>query len=92
MLADLETVFEPAISWGNIHFIDFFSGDANSTNDVNELDVIFMVNYLKGYGPAPNPIMRGDSNGDCVFNGMDVIYLVNYLKGIGPEPVGANCQ
>jgi hypothetical protein len=65
-------------------------GDANGSNDVNGLDVVYLVNYLKG-GPAPNPLLGGDANGDCSVNGLDVIYLVNYLKG-GPAPIRGNCQ
>ncbi len=66
-------------------------GDANGSGDVNGLDVVYLVNYLKGGGPAPDPLLRGDANGDCVTNGLDVVYLVNYFKG-GPAPFRGNCQ
>jgi hypothetical protein len=51
-----------------------------------------MVNYLKGIGPAPDPLLAGDANGNCTTNGIDVVYLVNYLKGIGPAPIRPNCD
>jgi hypothetical protein len=70
---------------------DITPGDANGTGDVNGLDVVYLVNYLKGLGPAPSPILRGDSNGDCATNGLDVVYLVSYLKG-GPRPFSGNCE
>jgi hypothetical protein len=50
-----------------------------------------MVNYLKGYGPAPRPLLSGDANGDCQANGIDVVYLVNYFKG-GPLPFYGECR
>lgn len=67
-------------------------GDANTNGVTNGLDVTFMVNYLKGLGPAPDPLLAGDANGSCVTNGLDVIYLVNYLKGIGNAPVRGQCE
>lgn len=76
-------------------FIDFvyqsLPGDANGSGEINGIDVVFLVNYLKGMGPAPSPLLSGDANGDCQANGLDVSYLVNYLKGFGPAPVSGLC-
>jgi len=66
------------------------AGDANSSGQTNGLDVTFMVAYLKGEGPAPEPLLSGDANGDCSTNGLDVIYLVAYFKG-GPAPIRPDC-
>lgn len=77
---------------GSIKIVSYFPGDVNSSSAVNGIDVIFMVNFLKGSGPAPDPYLRGDANGDCAFNGLDVIYLVNYLKGIGDTPIPGDCE
>ena len=83
------------VHWGRLilrpQIIDGIPGDVNHSNDVNGLDVVWLVNYLKGYGTPPIPIIRGDTNGDCNVNGLDVVYLVNYLKGIGPAPFWGNC-
>jgi hypothetical protein len=78
----------------------YLPGDANGSNTTNGLDVIYMVNYLKGEGPVPPDscdcpphdwiYAAADANGSCSFNGLDVVYLVNFLKGEGPEPVGCN--
>jgi hypothetical protein len=62
-------------------WLGLLPGDANGSGIVNGLDVVFLVNYLKGQGPAPDPIQLGDANGDCVTNGSDVVYMVNYFKG-----------
>lgn len=69
----------------------YLPGDANGSNDVNGLDVVYLVNYLKGGPPPPDPILRGDANGSCSVNGIDVTYLVNYLKG-GPPPFLGDCR
>ena len=70
----------------NILVANFIRGDANGDGHVNGIDVVFFVNYLKGRGPAPNPIEAADANGDGHSNGIDVVYLVNYFKGNGPPP------
>jgi hypothetical protein len=69
----------------------FIPGDANNNGIVNGLDVIYLVNYLRGFGPTPNPLLAADANGNCAVNGIDVIYLVNYFKGFGPAPIRGDC-
>jgi hypothetical protein len=74
---------------------NYIPGDANSDHSTNGIDVIFMVNYLKGGSNHPRIYWcpnagsfsaSADANGNCVFNGLDVGYLVNFLKGIGQAP------
>jgi glucose/arabinose dehydrogenase len=65
-------------------------GDANASGILNGIDIIFLVNYLKGTGPNPEPLTAADANADCSINGLDVIYLVNYFKG-GALPTRGNC-
>ena len=68
----------------------YLPGDANNSGDVNGLDVVFLVSYLKGVGPPPDPYLGGDANGTCDVNGLDVIYLVSYFKG-GDAPIMGQC-
>ena len=68
----------------------FIPGDANGSGVLNGVDVVYLVNYLKG-GPAPVPLLAGDANGNCEVNGVDVTYLVNYFKGFGPPPIQGDC-
>lgn len=68
----------------------FLPGDANNSGDVNGLDVTYLVSYLKGIGPPPDPYLAADANGSCDVNGLDVIYLVNYFKG-GNAPFMGQC-
>lgn len=69
----------------------YIPGDANSSGSVNGLDVVYLVNYLKGLGPPPDPYLAGDANGSCSVNGLDVTYLIAYLKG-GDPPFAGNCD
>jgi hypothetical protein len=70
---------------------NFVPGDANGNGVLNGLDVTFIVNYLKGVGPVPVPLLSGDCNGDCLVNGIDIIYVINYLKGFGAGPIRGEC-
>lgn len=63
------------------------AGDANSDGIVSVGDVIWLVNYLFKYGPAPVPCWKGDVNADCRVTVSDVVYLVNYLFKNGPAPL-----
>jgi hypothetical protein len=69
----------------------FVPGDANDSGVLNGLDVVYLVAYLKGQGPAPEMRFQGDANGSCDVNGLDVIYLVNYFKG-GVSPAAGDCD
>ena len=75
----------------SVNVVSFLPGDANNNGTVNGLDVVYLVNYLRGVGPAPNPLLAADANGNCEVNGIDVVYLVNYFKGFGPAPIRGNC-
>jgi hypothetical protein len=81
----------PTLTFSCFYFVNYLAGDANGSGDVSGADVIYLVNYCKGFGPPPDPFLGGDVNGDCIVNGMDVVYLVAYFKG-GPEPFLGNCH
>ncbi|UCE66618.1 MAG: dockerin type I repeat-containing protein [Candidatus Zixiibacteriota bacterium] len=74
-----------------LYFVDYLSGDANGSGFVNGYDVTYLVAYLKGYAPSPDPFLSGDANGDCGVNGSDITYIINYCKG-GPAPFLGNCH
>lgn len=69
----------------------YLCGDANDDDDINLLDVLYVIDYLYGepQGPAPDPVEAGDSNADGDINLLDVLYLVDFLYGVpqGPEPL-----
>jgi hypothetical protein len=84
------------------HFCSYLPGDINGHDAANGIDIVYLVQYLKG-GPAPPascncPLVgdrffaAGDVNGDCSVNGLDVIHYVNFLKG-GPGLLSCpNCR
>lgn len=89
-LQDGTTPVFPDQSFSCLFFVDYYAGDANGDGLVNGLDVVFLVNYFRGSGPTPDPMLAADANGDCMVNGLDVLYLVAYFKG-GPEPFYGDC-
>lgn len=68
----------------------FVPGDANDSGEVDGLDLVFLVNYLKG-GPGPEPLLAADVNGDCLIDFTDVAYFLEYFKG-GPAPLVGQCD
>ncbi len=64
-------------------------GDADGSAIISISDVVYLINYIFGGGPAPNPLPAGD--GDC--NGIvtisDAVYLINYIFAGGPVPCAA---
>jgi PKD repeat protein len=67
----------------------YVCGDANGDDQVNILDLTYMINYLYKSGPPPVPEESADTNGDGNLNILDVTYSINYIYKGGPEPV---CQ
>jgi len=61
-------------------------GDCNAEGNVNISDVIYLVNYLFKFGPAPDPLEVGDVDCDTHVTVSDVIYLINYFYKGGPAP------
>ena len=91
------TVKDMAVSnWDRETFVffntqtGFIPGDVNDSGNVDGLDLVFLVNYLKG-GTAPEPLLAADVNGNCVVDFGDVVYFLDYFKG-GPAPVPGNCD
>ncbi|MDH4156396.1 MAG: M20/M25/M40 family metallo-hydrolase [candidate division Zixibacteria bacterium] len=64
----------------------YADGDLNRSGGVNISDVVYLVSYLFGGGPAPVNPNLADVNSSCTVNISDVSYLVAYLFGGGPLP------
>ena len=64
----------------------YYGGDTNGDDIVDVSDVVYLISYLFGRGPAPSPMERGDTNCDQTVDVSDVVFLINYLFRGGPAP------
>jgi hypothetical protein len=69
----------------------YVCGDTDSNGLVNVSDVVYLINYIFGGGPAPLPLESGDVDCNGVVNIPDAVYLIAYIFGGGPEPC-AGCS
>jgi len=67
------------------------TGDVNGSGGIDGLDLIFLVNYLKGQVSIEGAFSNADLNGRCGVNGLDVAYLKTYLNG-GPSLIKSGCD
>ena len=67
--------------------ICFICGDCNEDEDINILDIVYLINYIYKNGPPPIPWESGEVDGDGMINILDVVYLINYIYKNGPPPV-----
>ncbi len=63
-------------------------GDPNNDEDINLLDILYIIDYVYGDGPLPQPILEtGDSNADGLVNLLDILYLIDFIYQDGPAPI-----
>ncbi len=72
-----DTVSHPNAGWHVFDSSDFISGDLNSDNNINILDVIILVNHI--LSPAAVELDGADVNNDGDVNILDVVSLVNII-------------
>ncbi|MBU8933172.1 MAG: dockerin type I repeat-containing protein [candidate division Zixibacteria bacterium] len=71
------------------------TGDCDGNSQVDAADLTYLINYLQGGGPAPNPLWIADLNGDCVVDNADVTILTDMIySGVYPPvyPVPVCCD
>jgi hypothetical protein len=61
-------------------------GDVDANGSVNVSDVVFLINFVFGTGPAPSPMSVGDVDCNGSVNVSDVVYLINFVFGSGFDP------
>jgi aminopeptidase N len=69
---------------------EFMPGDADGNGIVNISDAVFLISYIFGGGPAPDPLESGDVDCNSIVNIADAVYLIAYIFGGGPPPL-ADC-
>jgi hypothetical protein len=77
-------------TWSNqvFTFRTVTPGDADNNGVVSLSDVVYLVNYIFGGGPAPQPLPSGDADCSGKINLADAVYLINYIFADGPPPCG----
>lgn len=61
--------------------------DHDPWESINIIDLLYLVQYLFGSGPAPPCPTQADVSGDDQLDIGDIVYLVNYMFNSGPLPV-----
>lgn len=61
-------------------------GDANSDDDVNVSDAVYIINYVFIGGTAPDPMASAEVNCDGSVNVSDAVYIINYVFIGGNAP------
>jgi hypothetical protein len=64
----------------------FVPGDADGNGIVNVSDVVYLIAYIFGGGPGPDPLEAGDADCNDIVNISDAVYLIAYIFGGGPPP------
>jgi hypothetical protein len=67
-------------------------GDFNGDGTIYLPDIIYLVAYIRGQVPPPDPLLLGDLDGDCVVYISDVVYLIAYIRGQVPPPDRPDCE
>lgn len=69
---------------------DYVCGDADGNDQVAINDAVFIINFIFGGGPAPNPLAAADADCNGQISITDAVYIINYIFGGGPAPC-ASC-
>lgn len=65
-------------------------GDADGNAIVNISDAVYLITYIFGGGPPPDPMAAGDADMNGIVNISDAVYLITYIFGGGPAPCEGN--
>jgi hypothetical protein len=66
--------------------IEFVYGDPDANGAVNISDVTYLLAFIFGGGPEPQPYLSGDSDCNGSVNISDASYLIAFIFGGGPPP------
>jgi hypothetical protein len=76
---------------GDNAFWDAYAcGDADSNGIVNISDAVYLIGYIFGGGPPPQPLPSGDVDCNTVVNVSDIVYLISFVFGDGYDPCDTN--
>jgi hypothetical protein len=89
--ADPQSIVEAGIDGFHLtlfecNFEPFLCGDADDSGGVDIDDVVYLINYIFGGGPPPEPLEVGDVDCSGEVDIDDIVYLIQYIFGGGPVP------
>ncbi len=64
----------------------YLCGDANSTDDINVSDAVYIVNFIFVQGAPPDPMEAADVNCDGDVNVSDAVWIINSIFTGGNLP------
>jgi len=90
-LVGLQVTIDKAKQWFNdlLFGPDYICGDADSSGSVDISDAVYLIAYIFGGGPAPDPLAAGDPDCSGSVDISDAVYLIAYIFGGGPVPCAA---
>lgn len=72
-------------------FMPYICGDANSDDQVNVGDAVYLINYVFKSGQAPDPVCAGNANGDDNVDVGDAVYIIAHIFSGGSPPIEGCC-
>ena len=64
----------------------YICGDANGSLGVSISDAVYLISYIFGGGPQPQPLLAGDVDCSNTITISDAVYLIGHIFGGGASP------
>lgn len=62
---------------------DYICGDADGNGQVSITDAVYVINFIFGGGPAPDPLVAADADCSGQVAISDAVYIINFIFGGG---------
>ncbi len=83
---NMDGTYEDSLGLPNQPYVAYIPGDADGSGGISIGDAVFIINYIFGGGPAPDPTQAGDADCSGGVSIGDAVYLINFIFGGGPAP------
>ncbi len=64
----------------------YLCGDADGGGAISIGDAVYVINFIFGGGPAPDPLVAADADCSGAVSIGDAVYIINFIFGGGPAP------